>query len=259
MPPSLDLSRVKARLQGGASDWTIEQFERVGSTMDIARERALAGAAAGTVVAAELQTAGRGRLGRSWISLAGSNLYFTVVLRPSLQALRRLAMIAPLAVAEAIDTDSGLHAEIKWPNDVQLNGLKCSGVLIDAEVQGKRPAFALVGIGINVNLDMAAVPELHVIATSIAAQLGRPVDREDILAATLSNLAALCDAVERNESVQDRWKARLNTLGREVRVTSRESVDSGRVEDVNEEGSLLLRRADGTLVSIAAGEVTLRV
>ncbi len=258
MPRSLDLAQVRRGLAGAATGWMIDHFEEAGSTMDLARERALAEAPAGTVIVAEMQSAGRGRLGRSWVSLAGVNLYFTVVLRPSLHALRRLAMIAPLSVAEAIETVSGLRAEIKWPNDVQLGGLKCSGVLIDAEVQGDRPAFALAGIGINVNLDADSVPELHGIATSIAAQLGRPVSREDVLAATLTKLAALCEAVDRHEPVQDRWKARLNTLGREVRVTSRESVEAGIVEDVNEEGSLLLRRGDGTLVSIAAGEVTLR-
>ncbi len=259
MPAVLDLDRVRSGLAGAAAGWSIETHGEVGSTMDLAREYATAGCESGRVVVAESQTAGRGRLGRTWISAPGVNLYFTVVLRPTITLLRRLAMIAPLAVAEGIEAVTGLTAEIKWPNDVQLNGLKCSGVLIDSEVRGDLPLFALAGIGINVNLDPLASPYLTGIATSPGAVLGRPVSREDMLAATLSKLAALCESVDRGERVHGRWKSRLNTLGRRVQVTSLYSVDAGVVEDVDEDGSLCLRRDDGTLVVIAAGEVTLRV
>ncbi len=258
MPETLDLDRVRGGLTGAAAAWRLESHGEVGSTMDIARDHALAGHAGGLVVVAESQTAGRGRLGRTWVSAPGVNLYFTVILRPSMALLRRLAMVAPLAVAEGIQAVSGLSAEIKWPNDVQLNGLKCGGILIDSEVRGASPVFAIAGIGLNVNLDVLATPELAGIATSLAAALGRDVSREDVLAATLSKFAGLCECVDRGEAVQARWKARLNTLGRRVQVTGSHSIDAGVVEDADEEGSLCLRRDDGSLVRVAAGEVTLR-
>lgn len=258
MPSPFDEPRVLAGLRGPAAGWRVEFHGDVASTMDLARAAAAGGAAAGTTIVADSQSAGRGRLGRSWVSQAGVNLYLTVVLRPSLALLRQLAMLVPLAVAEAIEDAAELHAEIKWPNDVQLGGLKCAGVLIDSEIQGELRAVALVGIGINVNMQPASTAELAGIATSVSAVLGEPVDRETLLAVTLNRLAALCAAVEAGEGVRDRWKTRLNTLGRRVRVRSGDSVDAGVVEDVAEDGSLHLRRDDGSLALIAAGEVTLR-
>lgn len=258
MGDGIDLARIRAGLYGPARAWWVHYQREVGSTMDVARELAVAGAPAGTVVLADAQTAGRGRLGRGWVSEPGTNLYFTVVLRPSLELLRRLAMVVPLAVAEAIERVSGLQAEIKWPNDVQLGGLKCSGVLIDSEVQGNEPTFTLAGIGINVNSDPGRLPELRDIATSVARAAAQPASREDLLAAVLSGLAELCEAAPAGAPVQERWKARLNTLGRSVNVRSGATLESGVVEDVSEDGTLRLRRPDGSLASIPAGEVTLR-
>lgn len=258
MAHPFDETRVRDALAGPATDWRIAFHGEVTSTMDLAREAAEAGAAAGSVVVADSQSAGRGRLGRSWVSSAGVNLYLTVLLRPSLALLRQLAMVVPLAVAEGIRDATGLEPAIKWPNDVQLDGRKCGGVLIDSQIQGDDGAVALVGVGVNVNLRPAAVPELAEIATSVAAELGHDVAREPLLAAIINRLAELCAAVEAGESVRDRWRARLNTLGRAVRVRSGETVEAGVVEDVAEDGSLRLRRQDGSLAVIAAGEVTLR-
>jgi BirA family biotin operon repressor/biotin-[acetyl-CoA-carboxylase] ligase len=258
VPSPFDEPQALSALRGPATSWTIDFHGEVASTMDLARDAVAVGAPAGTVVVADSQSAGRGRLGRYWVSPPGVNLYLTVVLRPSLALLRQLAMLVPLSVAEAIDDVTGLHAEIKWPNDVQLGGFKCVGVLIDSQIQGENSALAFVGIGIDVNQRPESAPELKGIATSIAAALGRDVNREALLAAVLNRLAALCTAVEAGEVVRERWKVRLNTLGRAVRVRSGDSVETGVAEDVDEDGSLRLRRADGSLVVIAAGEVTLR-
>lgn len=261
----LDIARVNALLNAGAGPetrgglaWRIVYEREVTSTMDVARALAAGGAPAGVVVVADEQTAGRGRLGRTWVSVGGVNLYFTALLRPSLAALRQLAMIAPLAVAEGIGDVTGLHAEIKWPNDVQLDGLKCSGVLIDADVRGDDAMLALVGIGLNVNLDPAQTPELSGIATSLRATLGHLVEREAVLAAVLRRFGELLALVDAGESVRSRWRERLNTLGRSVRVRMGAAIEAGVVVDVAEDGSMELERADGSRVLIAAGEVTLR-
>jgi len=227
------------------------------STQDVARREAEAGAPPGTVVVADEQTAGRGRLGRSWISPPGQNLYLTVVLRPPKPQVAQLVMAAPLAVALAVEETTPLQAGIKWPNDVWIGRRKVSGVLIETEIRGDEVQYALVGIGVNVNMDVAAFPEIIEVATSLRQELGREVPREDVLAAILNHLEALLEGPS-PEEVWRRWRERLITLGQQVRVLWGQEVIEGLAEDVDAQGHLLVRRPDGTLVAIEAGDVTLR-
>jgi BirA family biotin operon repressor/biotin-[acetyl-CoA-carboxylase] ligase len=237
----------------------------LGSTQDLARPLARAGAVEGTVVLAGRQTAGRGRLGRSFISPRGG-LYFTVVLRPALESGgRSLPIIAGLAVARGLERVAGLKTALKWPNDVLVGGRKICGILVESELMGQAVSYALVGIGVNVNADMSAYPEIAAIATSVAVEAGRPVSREALAAAVLSEFEALYLpagqaglAAQAGRRVQDEWRARLETLGRQVRVTSGQTVEEGLAEDVDGDGSLILRRSDGSRVTIVAGDVTLR-
>jgi BirA family biotin operon repressor/biotin-[acetyl-CoA-carboxylase] ligase len=229
----------------------------LGSTQDLARELARAGAPEGTVVLASRQTAGRGRLGRSFISPRGG-LYFTVILRPALEHLRPLPIIAALAVARGLEQVAGLRTALKWPNDVLVGGHKICGILLESDLTGQAVNYVLLGIGINVNADMSAYPEIAAIATSAAAEAGRPVSREALAAAVLNELEELYLAVQAGQPVQDEWRARLETLGRQVRVTSGQAVEEGLAEDVDGDGSLILRRPDGSRVTIVAGDVTLR-
>ncbi len=255
---SFDVPAVERQIGSAHLTWAIRWFQSVGSTMDVARSLAAEGAAGGTVVLADEQTAGRGRMGRTWVSPPGENLYFTVVLYPPMGVLRRLAMIAPLAIAEGIDAVTGLRTEIKWPNDVQLRGRKCSGVLIDSELRAGLPPLALAGIGIDVNQDVSAVPELAALATSLRMETGAPVDRAALLAAVLRAFDRRYAEAAAGQDVRRPWRARLNTIGRSVRVTGPGVQEAGMVEDVDEDGSLVLRREDGTLITIPAGEVSLR-
>jgi len=227
------------------------------STQDLARELARAGTPEGTVVLAGRQTAGRGRLGRSFVSPRGG-LYFTVVLRPALEHLRPLPIVAGLAVARGLEQVAGLRTTLKWPNDVLVGGRKVCGILVESELSGEAVNYVLLGIGINVNADMSAYPEIAAIATSAAAEAGRQVSREALAAAVLNELEELYLAAQAGQRVQDEWRARLETLGRQVRVTWGEAVEEGLAEDVDGDGSLILRRPDGNRVTIAAGDVTLR-
>jgi len=226
------------------------------STQDVARREAEASAPHGTAVVADEQTAGRGRLGRAWHSPPGENLYITLILRPDAPLGPKLAMVAPLAVARAVEEVTPLRAGIKWPNDVWIGGRKLAGVLIEAEVRGEEVAFSLVGIGVNVNMDVAAVPELAETATSLRRELGREVPREDVLASLLNHLEALYEAPE--EEVWRQWRQRLITLGRHVVARAGQEVTEGLAEDVDRQGRLLVRRPDGALVAIDAADVTLR-
>ncbi len=227
------------------------------STMDVARAEAEAGAPEGTIVVAEEQTAGRGRFGREWVSPAGKNIYVTILLRPTADRLRRLSMLSPLAVALAVEEATGMAAQIKWPNDVLLSGRKVSGILIDTELAGAEPRYALDGIGINVNFDIPADSEIAEIATSVKTELARETAREPILASLLNRIEKLYEQ-EDGEAVRSAWRNRLETLGKQVRLAFHGEVHEGLAEDVDAEGNLVLLRADGTRHSYAAGEVSLR-
>ncbi len=256
---SLHLDSVRERLTTAFLGRHIIQAGSVSSTQDLARSKAAEGAPEGTLVVAEEQTAGRGRLGRSWVSPPGANLYVTLILRPSRERLRALSMVAPLATAQAVEETTGLSPRIKWPNDLLLAGRKLAGVLIDTEISGQAPQYALVGVGMNVNMDVQAVPEIAAIATSLRQHLGREISREEVLAAFLNRFELLYVESERGgAAVREAWRARLDTLGRQIRVASGGQMEEGLAEDVDGDGSLILRRADGSRVTLVAGEVTLR-
>ncbi|MFQ5471859.1 MAG: biotin--[acetyl-CoA-carboxylase] ligase [Dehalococcoidia bacterium] len=226
------------------------------STMNVARSEAQDGAVHGTVVLAEEQAFGRGRFGRSWTSPPGTNLYLTLIVRPPAERLRSLAMIAPLAVCRAVGDVADLYARIKWPNDILVRERKLAGVLIESEVSGRDVAFALIGIGLNVNLDVDRAPEIAQIATSLMRESGHEISREKTLAALLNRFEELYESPA--TSIVEAWRSRLETLGRRVTLSLGDEVYEGVAEDVDEVGSLVLRLADGSTMTFEAGEVSLR-
>ncbi len=233
--------------------------QRLTTTMDAARESALDGAPEGTVIIAEEQTAARGRLRRVWLSPRG-NLALSIILYPHRQQLHSLIMVASLAVARSIEQVTGLTPEIKWPNDVLIDGRKTCGILVESSTQGDRVDYAIVGIGINVNLDLADFPEIRSIATSLSDELGTKVSRLDLVRSLLQETEYLYLAASAGNTVYEQWRNRLVTLGREVQVTTAtgESTFEGTAEGVNPDGGLVLRLPDGGLVTVLAGDVSLR-
>lgn len=264
--------RRKILDQRSRARWLSREFVhkvRTGSTMDDARALALQGAASGLVVFAEEQTAGRGTRGRTWVSPAGQNLYFTILVRPSVPQLQRLSLITPVAIANAVEQVLGLYPRIKWPNDLQLKGKKFAGILIEAEWNGPTPAFALVGIGVNVNFDPAPhAAQLARPATSLAIEKGRPVPREPLLAAIFASFERAYEGAQ-HPALFHGWRARQALLGRPVTLSAHPDtrgpairepggVVQGVVEDVGQDGALLVRLPSGDLRRFHAGEVTLR-
>ena len=254
---TFDLDRLQSLLRTDVIGRSVTYLESVDTTMRVAREQAQAGAPEGAIVIAEEQTAGRGRMQRSWVSPAGVNLYFTLVLRPALQQLRYLAVIAPLAVSLAIEETTGLFPRIKWPNDVRIDGKKVSGILLESEVTDDgRVLYAVHGIGINVNIDVSEHEEIRDIATSLRSELGRDVSREEVLAATLNHYTTLYKALRRGEVVSMDWKQRLETLGQPVRIQrAGGAIDEGTAVDADSDGALIIRRNDGSHVRVESGEV----
>ena len=231
----------------------------VSSTMDAARREAEDGAPEGMVVVAETQTAGRGRFQRPWVSPSGVNVTLSILLRPQPDELPRLNMAATLAVVRAIGVTTGLQSAIKWPNDVHLGGRKVAGILIEGQAKVGAAPYAILGIGLNVNFDPASYPEIAALATSLAQETGGPVSRLAVLQALLREMDGLYAALRRGDSPWEEWRGLLETLGRRVRVQWRGVVEEGLTVEVDREGSLVLERADGSRVTLPAGEVTLRV
>lgn len=233
-----------------------------GSTNDEARRLAEAGAPDGTLVIADYQTAGRGRLNRRWEAPPGCCLLLSLIFRPNLaqQQAQRLTMICGLAVVEAIESETGLQAGLKWPNDVVLNGAKVAGILTEVGLSGERLVQAVVGIGLNVNLDPAQLPgDLLTPVGSLSQALGRPVDRLSLLWALLSAVERRYLALQAGGSPHLEWLSRLTMLGKPVTVSGAGTSRYGVAEGVNADGGLLLRLADDSLETVWAGDVTLRV
>ena len=240
----------------------VDFFPTTTSTMDEARRAALDGAPEGTLALAEEQTQGRGRFQRTWVSPPGANLLFSLVLRPGLEASSQLSMMSSLALATALGrlVPTPSQVSIKWPNDVRVGGRKIGGILIEgsAAAEGSR-GFAIVGMGVNVNFDPGDYPEIRDIATSLRRELGHPFPRLDLLTAVLEEMESLYVGITKGDSVRERWASTLDTLGRRIQVASGDAVYEGYAEGVDDDGSLLMRRDDGSVQTLAAGEVTLHL
>jgi BirA family biotin operon repressor/biotin-[acetyl-CoA-carboxylase] ligase len=235
--------------------------DTIDSTNRLAAELARGGAAEGTVVLAEQQTAGRGRLGRTWESPAGVNLYGSIVLRPGVPPVEvpRLTLVAGIAVAEAIAATIAVRPQIKWPNDVLLSGRKVAGVLTELEAEAERVRFVIVGIGVNLNARRGDFPpELAAKATSLALAGGAPVDRAAFTGRLLGAFDELYGEFLRGGfgALRPRYDAFHCLPGRRVTVDGRPPL-TGTVRGVDDEGALLVD--DGTAVRrVVSGEVTLR-
>jgi BirA family biotin operon repressor/biotin-[acetyl-CoA-carboxylase] ligase len=227
------------------------------STMDAARLEARQSAPEGTVIIAGEQTGGRGRLRRTWLSPAG-NIALSIVLYPPPDGLSYLVMIASLAAARAIESVTGLKTQLKWPNDVLIGGRKVCGILVENEMKGKKVAFSIVGIGINIDLDVAGYPEISGMATSLKSKSAKGDLCLKIIRALLTEFDRLYRQLPDSRLIYQAWRDSLVTLGKKVRVVSGAQTIEGIAESVDETGALLIRQSDGCLTGVVAGDVTLR-
>lgn len=226
------------------------------STQNTARALAEAGAPEGTVVWAEHQTHGRGRLGRAWLDEPGSNLLISTILRPEsrFSQLPQLSLVAGVAVAEAIRGETGLPVTLAWPNDLLIHGRKVAGILAESFAPDDDATLVILGVGINVNQTRFPA-DLAGQATSLALEAGRPFDRERLLSALVHSLEAWYRRwqTEGFAAVREAWVRASETLGE--RVAIEEGVE-GVAVDLAEDGALLVRTDTGALVRQVTGEVT---
>jgi BirA family biotin operon repressor/biotin-[acetyl-CoA-carboxylase] ligase len=226
------------------------------STNDVVARLAEDGAAEGTVVAADAQTAGRGRQRRDWCSPPGAGVYVSVLLRPAADAAALLTIAAGVAIAEGIEASSGLAAGVKWPNDIYVSGRKLAGILAEAGSGANTLQYVVLGCGINV-LPAAYPPDVALRATSIESELGRAVDRGLVLAECLAALARRYADLQspRRPAIVDAWRARAAaTFGRRVAWDAGGVECRGIAENVDDDGALLVRTGSG-MARVISGEV----
>jgi BirA family biotin operon repressor/biotin-[acetyl-CoA-carboxylase] ligase len=243
----------------------IEYLDTTDSTNQVAHELAREGAEHGTAVVAEGQTAGRGRLGRSFYSPPYQNLYTSIVLRPNLNTADAptLILTAGVAVAETVaaSLDDEGAVEIKWPNDVLIGGLKTSGILMELSAEATRVGYVVLGIGVNLNVDRESFPdEFRDLATSLRSHSGKAVDRAAFTGQLYDTLEGALDEHARGgfEALRSRFEARFRMAGRRVRVLELgEHERSGVARAVARDGALEIEGDDGGIHRVVAGDVTL--
>ena len=239
----------------------IRVFEETTSTNDVIEKLARDKVQEGVVVFAESQTKGRGRLGRKWISPSRKGLWFSILLRPNLrlQEVTQLTVAAATGLRRAIQTNTGLKAKIKWPNDILINGKKIAGILTELSAELDRVKHVILGIGVDVNLTAAEFPtDLRKIATSLKIETGKAVHRAELAIEILRELdhdhTRVCSGGF--EAVADEWEEHCATIGHPVTIQIGDRRIHGRAESLDDDGALLLRTQYGQLERITAGDVT---
>ncbi len=238
----------------------LQYFDNLPSTNDLALE--WASAQDFSLVVADSQSAGRGRLGRHWVTAAGAALAFSLVLRPSPPETKHLALFSPLAgvaISQALEKAFHLQPAIKWPNDVLLNRKKVAGILAEAAWEGQRVSAVILGIGINVApQSVPPASEVMFPASCVEQAVGQPVDRIGLLRAVLEALLAWRPQLGMAEFMQA-WESRLAFRGEWVEASQvGKAALHGKVERIDQDGNLILSYASGEEIRITAGDIHLR-
>lgn len=247
-------------MDSGALGGPLVHLDKIGSTNDRARELALAGAPGGTVVVAEQQTAGRGRQGRAWTAPRGRALTLSVLVRdegenPLARRLPLLPLAAGVAVCEACEAVAPVACEIKWPNDVLIEGRKAAGILIESRPEAR---WAVIGIGLNVNTSAQELgAELRDFATSLRIESETSLDRDRVLDALLERLAVRVAGSVEGGRLLDAYRERDALRGKRVVWTAGDRRASGEAQGIDEQGNLIVSTDEGERLALESGEVHL--
>ena len=253
---------LESRMNTSWAGRPVFYFEELPSTNQQAKLDAENGAQEGTLIVADMQTAGRGRRGRSWNSPGGTNAYFTLVLKPDYdgELASMVTLVMGIAVAECLRKTWGVQACIKWPNDIVINGRKVCGILAEMSIEREFIHYVVVGVGINVG-EQEFPEEIAQTATSLWQECGMPVSRAELIVNVMKAFESSYE-VFRNErgfgGLLERYNELLVNRGREVRVLDPKGEFQGISRGVNEKGELLVERQDGTVAAVYAGEVSVR-
>lgn len=243
---------------------SILRYGVLDSTNTKAKELAEAGAVEGTVVIADRQNLGRGRLGRAWQSPAGKGLWFTLILRPEIlpEFGAQVTLLMGVAVVEALEKVTGVTAKIKWPNDIIVENKKLCGILSELTLTEEGIDYAIVGVGINVNLDREDFKEdLAERASSVFLQTGKSWDRDIILTAVLKSFEKWYNSWHKNgfSNIKEEWQRKNCTLGNIVSVKDDDrEIFCGTAMNIDDYGCLQVRSKDGITKNFNFGEISIR-
>ena len=250
---------IRLSTRSGIIGKNILTFDCLDSTNLKAKSLLQEGEDEGTIVFAEEQTAGRGRLGRSWVSERGKNLTFSVTLKPKIspEFIGIVSLYAGLAVASAIEEQMHIRPECKWPNDVLLNWKKCCGILSEAVFTQGNLAGVVIGIGINVN-QTAFPTEIQTTATSLAIVKGEPVDRNSIFAAVIKQMNDLYGSLQAGyfNHLRECWNNYCSIFGKTISIRQHDTIITGIATRIADDGGLILT-INGKEQKVLAGDVTL--
>ena len=254
-PDILTEGHIRAELRTNVIGKDIKYFTETESTNIIAREIADSGDE-GTVVVAESQTGGRGRMGKKWISPEGG-IWLSIILKPRIQPLyaSRITLMAGVSVAKTI-AGLGLPARIKWPNDVLINGKKVCGILTEIGAEVDMVDYIVVGIGIDANVDTESFPEeFRETSTSLKKELGKDVNRAEFVQGLLLEFEVLYLKFQKEgfSSILHEWRNLSATIGEWVKITTQTRTIYGEAIGVDNEGALILETGEGQLEKIVAG------
>ena len=233
----------------------VHYYKTIPTTMEKAYELAMEGAEEGTVIIAEAQTKGKGRMGRAWVSPKGKGIYLSLILRPQLPPtdVAKLTLLCAVACCGAIRKETGLNVTIKWPNDLLIDGKKFAGILTELNAEIQQVRFIVVGIGINISAKDDMLPEG---ATSLQKELGQKISRVRLTQAIFESLERWYDCVEDGFGpVLEQWKKMSSTLGNKVRMEDPYGSVEGEAVDLDEYGGLVIRTASGEVVKRMSGDV----
>lgn len=260
LPDTLEPTDIQALLETGRLGQNMHFLESCPSTQIVAHQLAQEDAPDGTVVLTEEQTAGRGRLARKWHSAANKGIWMSVILRPDVvpQKAPQFTLVTAVAVVRAIEQVIGLKPEIKWPNDILLDGKKCTGILTELQSDADGIQALIIGIGLNVNQSLEDFdPEVQDIATSLKMQGGEDVDRKQLVSSILYHLEQYSDLyiAEGFGMLKLMWESYSSTIGRPVRARMAKETLEGMAEGITEDGVLQLRTPDGKLHGIYSADI----
>jgi BirA family biotin operon repressor/biotin-[acetyl-CoA-carboxylase] ligase len=258
IPAPLFLSKLKSKVIGRE----VYSYKTIGSTNEAARRMAESGAMEGTIILADKQTKGRGRLGRTWHSPAGLGLHFSLILRPRIpiDKVPALSLVAALSVCRVTDHEAGLDSRIKWPNDCLIGKGKMAGILVEVSAELDRLSYAILGIGININHQRTDFPRgLRSTATSIAIESGRTIERVGFLQKLIYEFEKSYNNFTRYglRFLAPELVKRSTVINRDITVRIGKKKISGRAVGLDQNGALRMLTKDGVRI-ISAGEVTLR-
>jgi BirA family biotin operon repressor/biotin-[acetyl-CoA-carboxylase] ligase len=251
-PDKLDIEHISEQLQTRVLGRKILYYDEVESTNTLAHSMVLEGAEEGTLVIAEHQTTGRGRMGRKWHSPKGKGLWMSLVLKPqiTLQFAPQLTLLVAVALCRSIRKLTSLPVGIKWPNDLLIEGKKISGILLESSADEEKLQHVIAGIGISVNLDSDDFPEeLRSVATSLSIEAAQQVDRTQLLCQFLLELETLYELYHEQgfAPVKLLWEALNVSLGCAVRSQGPQGMIEATAEGIDDAGALVVRLADGSL------------